>query len=549
MASQATVTLTHPTIGQMKGVISDDEKTVQFKGIQCATLHDRFAPPELSTYTPNSTIDATHLGPQVLSIAPGPEAEFGLIQHSLDYDKSELRMSDTDSLCLNITLPANTPADAGLPVFVFIHGGGFQVGSGMWPQYDMSRFVALSVELGKPLIAVVMNYRLGAPGLLFSPALGDEEGWKANNALRDQRTALQWVKKHIAVFGGDPEAVTLAGESAGGVSVCYHLFSEEKLFARCLSMSGTHLLIPPLSPEEAEAEFRKAATALGLQDESHSAVFEKMKAMDGEEMTGTLMAAGLRLAPVVDNDIVPHSFRTSDFQAGGTGRMPGLDWCKGFMIGDCAFDGSIRALDLARFRGPDLGHRFRDAVSQSLPLGVADRVCDAYALGPQAAGVDETFERVLQVVNDLNFYAPTTVLSSYLRCTYPRVPVYGYRFNVPNPWPGQWAGRSSHILDISLLFQNYNGFLNEQDKAVARKFGEDVVSFIHGGELWGRTAGEGQKEDGVGLARVYGGGGSVRDVEDVPGEETGRRGVIFELAEMVGWDKLDEAIAAFGKGG
>lgn len=103
--------------------------------------------------TPNS--------PQALSISPNADPEFGLIQHSLEYDKTALTQSGTECLCLNITVPTESSGslDAGrqLPVFVFIHGGGFMVGSNAYPQYDMARFVRLSAEIGKPCIAVTIK--------------------------------------------------------------------------------------------------------------------------------------------------------------------------------------------------------------------------------------------------------------------------------------------------------------------------------------------------------------------------------------------------------
>ena len=95
----------------------------------------------------------------------GPDREFGLIQHKLDYDRRQVTMSSTEGLCLNITVPntllQNDKLDAKdekLPVFAFIHGGGFSVGSGMWPQYDVARFVQLSIKEGMPCIGVTLKY-------------------------------------------------------------------------------------------------------------------------------------------------------------------------------------------------------------------------------------------------------------------------------------------------------------------------------------------------------------------------------------------------------
>lgn len=527
-----TVDYSHPDIGTVKGTTTNN--TLQFCGVQYASLRDRFAPPEPKEYSPSTTIDATTLGPQVLSFFPNADAELGLIQHDLPYAKHELRMSDTDGLCLNITAPATTRPDANLPVFVFIHGGGFFTGSATWPQYDMRSFVRLSVDIGKPIVAVVLNYRLGAPGLLYSSAL-KRAGYAANNTLHDQRAALRWIQRHIAGFGGDPANVTLAGESAGSVSVCYHLFAEERLFARVVCMSGTHLLIPPMTAEEAEAEFGKAVRALGLEGKEEGEVVEALNGMEGGEMVGRLMGAGLRLGPVVDGDVVPCGFTTKDFLDGKV-DMPGLRHCQGAMIGDCAFDGSIRSLDLARLK-EGIAAKFCAHLTETFSSqpDIADRWLALYDLNPSTPD-DEAFVSILHIANDLNFYHPTLHLSRHLRTEHPSIPVHLYRFNVPNPWPGPWQGQSNHILDISFLFQNFNAYLGRDDTKVAWRFAEDVVGFVNGEVPWA----------GEEVARVYGAQGVLRDVRDVPAE-TGRRAGLEGLAEVVGWDGLNGAFAAFSK--
>jgi hypothetical protein len=176
-----TTTISHPSIGSITASTSKPG-VVQLLGVQYATLKDRFSQPVMKEYGPNDPLNATKVGlvamsqlraspntltamvhrPQVLSIAPNADPEFGLIQHTLDYDRSAFTQSDTEGLCLNITIPAFTNCviveEAKLPVFVFIHGGGFMVGSGMYPQYDMAKFVRLSIEAGMPCIAVTMKY-------------------------------------------------------------------------------------------------------------------------------------------------------------------------------------------------------------------------------------------------------------------------------------------------------------------------------------------------------------------------------------------------------
>lgn len=136
-----------------------------------------------------------------------------LIQCNIGQPVNPPPMSGTECLNLNITLPL-TPSDGDLPVMVFIHGGGFIMGANYWPQYDSSRFVALSGRLNVPAIVVNINYRLGVLGNLTSEELR-KAGYPGNNSLRDQKCALQWIRANIGYFGGDEQNVTVFGESAG----------------------------------------------------------------------------------------------------------------------------------------------------------------------------------------------------------------------------------------------------------------------------------------------------------------------------------------------
>lgn len=133
----------------------------------------------------------------------------------------EIPMSSTECLNLNITAPSlPSGMSIAIPVMVFVHGGGFIMGANSWPQYDPARLVRMSAKLGTPVIVVNVNYRLGAPGNLTSEELRKAE-YPGNNSLRDQRCALQWVRKHIGAFGGDADNVTLFGESAGAGTLLF----------------------------------------------------------------------------------------------------------------------------------------------------------------------------------------------------------------------------------------------------------------------------------------------------------------------------------------
>nr|WP_234815222.1 carboxylesterase family protein [Mycolicibacterium duvalii] len=175
----------------------------------------RFRPPEPALRW-DGVRDASRPGPRCLQ-APGPDPEFGT-------------GSGEDCLSLNVWTPA-TP-DEPKAVLVWFHGGSFINGDG--GMFGARRLV----ERGD-IVVVTLNYRLGALGFLAHPALGPP-GDVGNYGLADQQAALRWVRENIAAFGGDPDRVTVAGESAGAMSVCDHLAApgSRGLFHGAIIMSG-----------------------------------------------------------------------------------------------------------------------------------------------------------------------------------------------------------------------------------------------------------------------------------------------------------------------
>jgi para-nitrobenzyl esterase len=165
----------------------------------------------------------------------GPTALKGPYPAPVDLLLPEPVIPGQDVLNLNVWTP--DPDAAGLPVLVWIHGGAFVNGSGAVPVYDGTAFARDGV------VAVTVNYRLGVDGFLH---FGD--GGPANRGLLDQVAALEWVRDNIAAFGGDPQQVTIAGESAGAMSVASLLSMPRAagLFRRAILQSGAghHALRP-----------------------------------------------------------------------------------------------------------------------------------------------------------------------------------------------------------------------------------------------------------------------------------------------------------------
>ncbi len=218
-----------------------------------------------------------------------------------------------DCLHLNVWTPAVAPG-ARRPVMVFLHGGAFTMGSNSMELYDGAALTRSGV------VVVTPNYRLGALGFLAHPALAAEDPAhpvSGNYGVMDQRLALQWVHDNIARFGGDPENVTLFGESAGAISTCLHMVSPASsgLFQRLITESGTcHLVtVPgrdPGTPAEDSAEERglRLAREVGCGEGDVLACLrgktpDELLAASGSPMD--LMRPHVPFGPSVDGEVLP----------------------------------------------------------------------------------------------------------------------------------------------------------------------------------------------------------------------------------------------------
>jgi len=227
--------------GVLEGVVSPDGKVRTFKGIPYA------APP----------LDSLRWR------APQPPLPWSGVRKAAAYPKRAMQgfiwddmiFNDDgpseDCLYLNLWMPENYPA-AKLPVMVWIHGGGFAAGSSSEARQDAGNLCK------KGVLVVSMNYRLGVFGFFAHPELAKESGRNSsgNYGLLDQVAALEWVKKNIAVFGGDPDNVTIFGESAGSSSVCGLMASPlaKGLFNRAIGESGAFFRTTTPMKSRTEAE-------------------------------------------------------------------------------------------------------------------------------------------------------------------------------------------------------------------------------------------------------------------------------------------------------
>jgi para-nitrobenzyl esterase len=214
------------TSGAVQGAVTD---VVAFKGIPYAappTSDRRWrapVPPEPWT----GVRDATRFGPQC--IQPGNFAPSGR-----GANQPSSIPSSEDCLTLNVWTPAAVSGER-LPVMVWFHGGGFTIGSGSSPGSEGESLARHGV------VVVTLNYRLGALGFLAHPALSRESDRhvSGNYGLLDQIAALRWIRENIAEFGGNPENVTVFGQSAGASSIGFLVVSPlaRALFHRAIAQS------------------------------------------------------------------------------------------------------------------------------------------------------------------------------------------------------------------------------------------------------------------------------------------------------------------------
>ncbi|MET4156459.1 carboxylesterase family protein [Agromyces sp. PvR057] len=264
--------------------------------------------------------------------APVPKAPWEGVRDALEFGATAQRgdpgvtlipepsVPGESTLNVNVFTPnpvaAEPGAGAGLPVLVWIHGGGFFAGSPASLWYDGRRFNRDEV------VTVTISYRLGFDGF----------GWisdaPSNRGVRDWLLALEWVQRNIAAFGGDPSRVTIAGQSAGGGAVLTLLGMEaaQHLFHGVYAISGA---LADVTPERAEAFGRELAAAAGVEptragfsslSEERILELQKKATELGPDALESMIDNGLALGPSIDGELLVRSTRESLAAGVGAGK-------------------------------------------------------------------------------------------------------------------------------------------------------------------------------------------------------------------------------------
>ncbi len=387
--------------------------------------------------------------------------------------------SNEDCLFLNVYAPAIGPRRR--PVMVFFHGGSFNSGNGgITPAKDGHSGVDYSgtdIANRSGAVVVTLNYRLSLLGFLATAGLdADNARPSGNYGLQDQQQALRWVRQNIAVFGGDPENVTIFGQSAGGISVLYQLVSPDSagLFNRAIIESSDDGASVPLPV--VEAAYNPVIKALGCDPTVNTVAC--LRAVPVENFLA-LETAGVNGGPFIDGRTVPAE-PTALIKAGQFNRVP-------VIAGTVANEGSYFiavATNAANPKLPLTAAQVTATIEADFPAGAAP-ILAAYPFANYASPGDA----LASIETDSFFACPTDNVRT-LAAAY--APVWGYEFNQPDPVlnfpvpsaPGITQG-DSHTAELAYVF-GHDGegrTLSGDDARLSRQIINYWTSFAESGNV------------------------------------------------------------------
>jgi para-nitrobenzyl esterase len=366
------------------------------------------------------------------------------------------RMSE-DCLYLNIWTPAMSSDDR-LPVMVWIHGGGFGRGTGAASGYDGENLAR------KGVVVVTINYRLGILGFLALRELAAESPHHSsgNYGLLDQIAALEWVRRNIVAFGGDPDCVTIFGQSAGSVSVNVLMASPlaHGLFARAIGESGGSFG-PMLSLEDAEKRGLKIASDLGVSLD----ILKSLRAKTADQL---VESAGNDEVPgaVVDGWLLPQSV-FAIFLAGKQNDVP-------LIVGNNANEGG----NLAPLANATISPAEFAAQARKEYGALADKFLEAY---PAGASDDNAAAAHYASFRDGAFGWDMRI---WARMQTRRGHNYAYRYYFTRVPPGRGSRLGAfHAAELAYVFENFpfRLFYADRDKQLGETISRYWVNFARTG--------------------------------------------------------------------
>ena len=454
--------------GQLQGVVKD--AVVSYKGIPFAAppVGDlRWRPPQpIKPWT--GVRQAAEFGADCMQGQFGPPQTPGA---------NAAPPPAENCLFLNVWRPASAAAGAGLPVMVWIHGGGFMGGSGSSPYTSGVQFTKQGVVL------VSLNYRLGRFGFFAFPALSRErpDELKGNYAYMDQIAALQWVKRNIAAFGGDPNNVTIFGFSAGGVSVHSLLASPmaRGLFHKAIAESGgsrdSVLTARPMREDGVDPNYPVSGETIGIEfarsmgiGGTDQAALAKLRALSSEDvLRGAQAQPGVNgtfyeTTPILDGKLVTETAETA-YKAKRQPRVP-------IMVGSNSADTA--------------GNRVRATTKEQFFARFGQWSAQAKA-AYDPDGTTDLATMVTRANDDFGQAEPARFAATAFAAN--SSPAYRYRFSyVPTAMRDQMRMGTPHGGEIGFVFgtlmARQGSTVSPEDQAVSRMAQSYWVNFARTGD-------------------------------------------------------------------
>ncbi|KAF7592703.1 hypothetical protein BBP40_012607 [Aspergillus hancockii] len=375
-------------------------------------------------------------------------------------------------LTLNVIRGSSASAESNLPVGVWIHGGGFYMGSGSDERYNMSAIVANAYRIGKPFVAVSLNYRLSAWGFLSSSEINNSGN--TNLGLRDQRLALQWVQENIGAFGGDPNKVTIWGESAGGMSVGSHLTAyggrDDGLFRGAIMESGGSIMASPMNTTGYQAMYDEvvAEASCSTADDTLQCLREVPFAELNAIFNGTGGNPAYSFWPTVDHDLVTDwgSVQLDKHAFVKVPILAGTNTDEGTSFGPTGINTTEQFY----------AYLTRGTSGFKIPPSIANRILTLYPDDP-SQGVPGFLgdQRILSKGHQwrrTSAYAGDYTMHANRRrqCeawTETNTPAYCYRFNMRGADVPYLSG-AAHFEEVAFVFNNLEGLGYHYGKPFAR---------------------------------------------------------------------------------
>ncbi|GIZ48521.1 hypothetical protein CKM354_001157500 [Cercospora kikuchii] len=453
------------TNGTVIGIVDEINDVQKFLGIP-------FAEPPIGRYRLRQAIPL--------------KRSFGTIQAnafgSSCYSADNIRNMSEDCLTLNIWKPLNaSPKNGSLPVMVWLYGGGLTAGYSADPRFEGTALTRISKEIGKPIVLVSVNYRLGPFGFLNGKEMAELD--LLNLGMLDQRLALHWIQDNIAAFGGDPRKVTLAGQSAGAVSTYSHMMAyggrDDHLFRGAILQSGGAFPLTGPDTSAFQATFDSLinnSSCVFLANASASAkldcirnlpveVFrEKVGKSTGQAIDGDFTRTSIQLALPKGEYLKVPTIVGTNTDVGTTSAPTGINSTEELF--DPVSKGFFRP--------------------QRLPNETVSRILDLYPTDPRLGCPYNTGlanfssgaldKMACSIFGDIVQIAPARLIAQSLARN--GVPVWKYRFNhLPSNTSDSGRGITTGV-EQAYVFSNVMTD-NPYDQNLAYQMSASWISFVH----------------------------------------------------------------------